>query len=93
MLHDCTLPHSFPRFGTSPGPARPAFCRNERVPAASSPLRGRPVGAVRILVRPVSGSVREGLMSEVASNDEPLDFARPLADLADLRVAHHPLDR
>ena len=36
---------------------------------------------------------RPALAHHLAGDHEPLDLVRPLVDLGDLRVAHHPLDR
>ena len=39
------------------------------------------------------GSSVAGASEEGPCDDEPLDLLRPLVELGDLRVAHHPLDR
>ena len=38
-------------------------------------------------------SDRDEVLEQVPGDDDPLDLGRPLADLADLGVTHHPLHR
>src|SRR5262245_23064782 len=41
---------------------------------------------------PAGSDLRE-ILEQMPRNHDPLDLARSLSDLADLRVAHHALDR
>src|SRR6266545_1279665 len=46
-----------------------------------------------LVVAPGTRSAVDYAPQDLAGDDDPLDLAGPLADLADLGIAHHPLDR
>src|SRR2546421_819293 len=96
-----SFPVPEPRSSTVPRESRPAASTTRSI--SSSGHGGRPSSYSRA-VRPNAsgGALRSGnsgekrralFLDHLTRDHEPLDLVRPLVDLRDLRVPHHPLDR